>query len=120
MVDDDRRAGEVTRRLHSFVKRGEVELQPLDLNLVIQEVVRLLSNDAVLRNVDIVLELDPTLPPVLGDRVQVQQVVLNLMLNGCEAMGEVTTDDRRLVVRTQRTGADSVQATVQDCGPGMG
>jgi two-component system sensor kinase FixL len=119
IVDDNRRAGEVIRRLRGFLKRSAVELQPLNLNQVIREVVRLLSNEAMLRNVTIALTLDPILPPVRGDRIQLQQVVLNLMLNGFDSMAELMEGDRRLLVRTQRASATSIQTAVQDCGGGL-
>lgn len=74
--------------------------------------VRLLHSDAIIRHVSIVLELDPDLPPVRGDRVQLQQVLLNLMLNGFDAMAVRAIDDRQLVVRTQWVDAKMIQVAV--------
>jgi PAS domain S-box-containing protein len=119
VVEDDQRAGEVIRRLRNLLRKGEVELLPLNLNQLTQEAVRLLHSDAIIRHVAVVVELDPDLPPVPGDRVQLQQVLLNLMLNGFEAMAERATDDRQMVVRTQRVDAKTVQVAVQDCGSGL-
>jgi PAS domain S-box-containing protein len=119
VVEDDQRAGEVICRLRSFLKKSEPEFQPLNLNQVIREVVRIINSDVIIRNIALVLQLDPGLPPVRGDRVQLQQVILNLMLNGFDVMTELATDDRRLVVRTQRADAHTVQMAVQDCGRGI-
>jgi signal transduction histidine kinase len=119
VVEDDQRAGEVIRRLRNLLRKGEVELLPLNLNQLTQEVVRLLHSDAIIRHVAIAVELDPDLPPVPGDRVQLQQVLLNLMLNGFEAMAERPVDDRQMVVRTQRVDAKTIQVGVQDYGSGI-
>jgi signal transduction histidine kinase len=119
VVEDDQRAGEVIRRLRNLLRKGEVEFLPLNLNQLTQEVVRMLHSDAIIRHVAIVVELDPDLPPVPGDRVQLQQVLLNLMLNGFEAMAERATDDRQMVVRTQWVDAKTIQVAVQDCGSGL-
>jgi signal transduction histidine kinase len=119
VVEDDQRAGEVIRRLRNLLRKGEVELLPLNLNHLTQEVVRLLHSDAIIRHVAIVVELDPDLPPVPGDRVQLQQVLLNLMLNGFEAMAERATEDRQMTVRTLRVDAKTIQVAVQDCGSGL-
>jgi signal transduction histidine kinase len=119
VVEDDQRAGEVIRRLRNLLRKGKVELLPLNLNQLTQEAVRLLHSDAIIRHIAIVVELDPDLPPVRGDCVQLQQVLLNLMLNGFEAMAERATDDRQMVVRTQRVDAKTIQVAVQDCGSGL-
>ena len=88
IVDDDRRAVEVIHRLRGLLKKGQLELAPLDANEVVREVARLVGGDAVLRDVLVRLELADRLPPAHGDRVQVQQVILNLILNGLQAMAE--------------------------------
>ena len=75
-------------RLRGLLKKGGLELTELDVNEMVGEVARLVSGDAALRNVSVRLELAPGLPPVRGDRVQLQQVVLNLVLNGLDAMQE--------------------------------
>src|SRR5204863_78907 len=88
VIQDARRAGDVIKRLRDFLGKGEPKAMPLDLNALIQGVTKLVSSDAVIRNVTVRLELDPNLPLVTGDSVQLQQVVLNLMLNAMEAIGE--------------------------------
>ena len=82
IVADDKRAGDVIRRLRALVKKGDLEQVALDLNEVVSEVAWLVRNDAVIRNVSMSVELAADLPRVRGDRVQLQQVVLNLVLNG--------------------------------------
>jgi signal transduction histidine kinase len=119
IVEDDQRAGEVIHRLRGLLKKGEVELLPLNLNQVIQEVIRLLHSDAIIRHVRVELELDAGLPQVWGDRVQLQQVVLNLMLNGFDAMVDRDPKEREMVVRTQQLDAYTVLVAVQDCGSGL-
>jgi two-component system, LuxR family, sensor kinase FixL len=119
IVDDDHRASEVIRRLRGLLQKGELERLPLDLNQTIREVVRLVHSDVIIRQVALTLALDPALPPVCGDRVQLQQVVLNLMLNGLEAMTDTGLDERALIVCTKRPDAHTVQVEVQDSDSGL-
>jgi signal transduction histidine kinase len=119
IVEDDKRAGEVIRRLRSLLRKGDPQMKALDLNEALGEVARLVSADAVVRGVSIQLELADGLPPVLGDRVQLQQVALNLVLNGMEAMREPGTRERVLVLRTARAGPTTVRVVVQDSGAGI-
>jgi signal transduction histidine kinase len=119
IVTDDRRATEVIRRLRALVKKGDLEFVPLDLNELIREVARLMGSDAISRGISLSLELAADLPTVRGDRVQLQQVVLNLVLNGLDAMHEPGGDERTLVIRTARDGADAVAVSVQDAGTGI-
>jgi C4-dicarboxylate-specific signal transduction histidine kinase len=86
----------------------------------VRDVLRLLSSDIQLRHCRTVLQLDPKLPPVRADVVQLQQVVLNLVLNGLEAMDGTPTGDRRLTIDTARADGDHVEVTVRDAGPGIG
>lgn len=116
----DKRAAEVIQRLRDLLRKGESQQIPLGLNAVIRDVAKLVSSDAVIRNVTVTLVLDPDLPIVIGDRVQLQQVILNLLINGMEAMGESAGGERPLVVRTERTEAKGVQVSVRDAGMGLG
>ncbi|MGH7349830.1 MAG: sensor histidine kinase, partial [Candidatus Rokuibacteriota bacterium] len=100
IVEDDKRAGEVIHRLRGFLKKGNLELSTLDIGELVSQVARLVSSDAIIRNVVIRLDLAPDLPPVCGDRVQLQQVVLNLLMNGLDAMRESGVGERTLVLRT--------------------
>jgi C4-dicarboxylate-specific signal transduction histidine kinase len=119
IVEDDKRAGDVIGRLRFLIKKGDFEHASLDLNNVVGEVARLVRSDAAIRNVLLRLELAADLPRVRGDRVQLQQAVLNLVLNGLEAMPESPTGDRTLVILTARDGAGAVRVEVQDSGGGI-
>ena len=119
IVADDKRAGDVIRRLRALLKKGDLEFVSLDLNEIVSEVAWLMRSDAILRTVSMRLELAPDLPRVRGDRVQLQQVVLNLVLNGFEAKREPCAGDRTLVIRTARDGAAAVRVEVQDSGIGI-
>jgi signal transduction histidine kinase len=118
IIANDRRAAAVIERLRALLKKGESLLQPLDLNDVAREVLDLTHSDLLARRISITTRLASPLPPVLGDRVQLQQVVLNLMLNACEAMNDAEDGDRRI---TLETGVDSgfVQMALSDRGIGI-
>jgi signal transduction histidine kinase len=119
IVADDKRAAEVIRRLRALIKKGDLEYESLDLNEVVSEVTRLVRSDVASRNVSMSLELAPDLPKVHGDRVQLQQVVLNLVINSLEAMREPGAGVRTLVIRTARDDAAHVAVAVQDSGIGI-
>ena len=119
IVEDDKRAGAVIHRLRALLKKGNFERVSLDLNEIVSEVARLVRSDAVIRNVAMSVELAEGLPRVRGDRVQLQQVVLNLVMNGLEAMREPQTGDRKLVIRTTGNGATIVAVAVEDSGAGI-
>ncbi len=119
IVTDDRRATEVIRRLRALVKKGGLEFVLLDLNELVREVARLMQSDAIGRGISLGLELAADLPTVRGDRVQLQQVVLNLVLNGLDAMHESGAGQRTLIIRTARDVADAVAVSVQDAGTGI-
>jgi signal transduction histidine kinase len=119
IVADDKRAGDVIRRLRVLLKKGDLEFAWLDANEIVSEVAWLVRNDAVGRNVCMRLELAPDLANVRGDRVQLQQVVLNLVLNGFEAMRESGPGDRTLVIRTVRDGEAAVGISIEDSGSGF-
>ena len=118
IVEDDRRASDVIQRLRELLRKGEPKLSSLDLNVLIRDVVRLLGSDAIIRNVSIALELAPGLPVVSGDRVQLQQVILNLLVNAMDAVAEVSAADRRVTVRT-RSETQGIQVSVEDLGTGL-
>lgn len=119
IVEDDKRASAVISRLRGLLRRGAPELSLLDLNELTREVTRLVTGDAIAREVSIRLDLAPGLPPVQGDRVQVQQVFMNLILNGLDAMRESPAPERALVLRTAPDGAAAVRVTVRDAGTGI-
>ncbi len=119
IVEDDKRAGAVIHRLRSLLKKDTPEFTALDINEMVGEVARLVSGDAVLRNVSIRLDLAPRLSAVWGDRVQLQQVVLNLVLNGLDAMRESAGGERTLVLSTAGESPAAVRVGVGDSGTGI-
>src|SRR4029453_10871922 len=105
IVDDETRAADVIRRVRVLVKKGVLEHSPLDINGVVAEVAQLVRADMASRQVPRRLERASGLPMVRGDRVQLQQVVLNVVLNGIEAMREANGRDAALAIRTFGAGA---------------
>ena len=118
MIRDGKRASQVVERLRALARKAPAQTMPLDLNEVITEGAALLQRE--IQNHRIVLQLDLArdLPPVLADRVELQQVVINLMMNGMQAMEPVTDRPRRLVVRSSRHD-DEVLVSVRDTGVGI-
>jgi PAS domain S-box-containing protein len=100
IIRDDVRAAEVIQRLRSMLSRGEVSREPVDLNQVVRDMVELARGDLMTRNVSVSTNLDAG-ALVLGDRVQLQQVVLNLIVNACEAMSGISPDERELAISTR-------------------
>jgi signal transduction histidine kinase len=118
IVEDDKRAGEVIRRLRALLKKGEMQKRPLDINSVVDDVVRLTRNDLMNRDVAVSTELTPDLPPVVGDQIQLQQVLLNLVMNAWEAM-EAVSGTPQVHIRTRRTDGGGVEMSVSDRGGGI-
>jgi len=118
IVKSDHRAGAVIQRLRSMLRKEETQRRPLDLNEVVEESLRLMRSDLLNRKVMVSAELAEALPGVSGDRNQLQQVLLNLMINGCDAMDGLE-GDRRLLVRTRATPHGSVEVSVADRGAGI-
>ena len=116
---DGWRAGEVVRRLRLLLKKGEVQFQPLDVNEVVKSALNLIRSDLVNQNVALYTEFAPHLPAVNGDDVQLQEVLLNLVRNGCEAMADVEAVRRRLLVRTELAEGEEVRVFVVDRGCGI-
>jgi len=119
IVRDGNRAGEVITRIRALLKKAAPAKQPMDLNEAIREVIFLTQNAMDKNRVALRLELPPDLPNVFGDRVQLQQVILNLIVNAIDAMGTVEDRVRDLFIRTQRRGEGEVFVTVRDSGIGL-
>jgi len=119
IVADDRRANEVIQRLRSLLRRVRPELAPLAINELIGDVLTLLKREVSLRGITIEVHLDPDLPPVVGDRVQLQQVLLNLVLNAADAMADIAPESRGLIIRTGREEDGKVRVAVRDFGIGL-
>jgi C4-dicarboxylate-specific signal transduction histidine kinase len=119
IVNQDKRAGEVIHRLRLLLKKGKVEYQPLDVNDVVREVLKLVRNDLLNQRVTGQMELAPDLPAISGDRVQLQQVVLNLVMNGCDAIASGPAGDAKLIIRTGLINGEGIQVSVADHGVGL-
>ncbi len=118
IIDDGNRASEVIRRVRSLANKGGVEKLPLDVNDVAREVITLVQRELTKHRTSLRMELAPTLPMILGDRVQLQQVIINLVMNGSEAMQAVMDRPRELVIRSHQDEAQ-VRLSVTDCGVGI-
>lgn len=118
-IRDTMRATEVIKRLRAMFSRQSPPMEKIDLNEIAREVIALSARD--MREKFIVLEarLAPELPPVTGDRIQLQQVILNMVLNGIEAMAETEERPRRLLVRTALVSEDILTLSISDAGVGI-
>ncbi|MGY3693967.1 PAS domain S-box-containing protein [Bradyrhizobium sp. USDA 3240] len=119
IISDGNRAGEVIQRVRALVNKTTGQMAPLDINEAINQVIGLVQHELQSHLVSLQLDLAPALPPVVADRVQLQQVILNLVVNGIEAMQPVTDRPRELVIRTRQDDAGQILVTVTDCGVGV-
>lgn len=118
IVKDGHRASEVVARIRAFFKKAEPERSEIDINDLSEDVISMVDGEVRGNRVQVRTELTPDLPPALADRIQVQQVLLNLIINGIEAMSGVN-GSRELRIKSQRHENGSVQVTVGDSGPGF-
>jgi PAS domain S-box-containing protein len=119
IASDDKRAAEVINRMRALMKNAEARRQPLDVNELATEVLQLAHSELIQRKIAVTTRLTPSLPDIQGDRVQLQQVLLNLIMNACEAMAANDGIERILEVSTGRDATGSLQITVADRGPGI-
>jgi PAS domain S-box-containing protein len=119
IADLGTRAGEVISRIRTFLKKAVPIKTQLDINQVIHDVLALIPGELAMHDVSVVTELRSGLTPVMGDRIQLQQVILNLIVNGIEAMTSITDRPRVLLIRSQAHESGSAQVTVQDSGAGL-
>ncbi len=119
IVRDAKDAGEVVRRIRALFRRAAAEKTPLSLNDVIAEVLRLLAGELAKRGVSVETELSSDLPLLSGDRVQLQQLMLNLIMNGMEAMDSIRDRPRELFISSVRASPQSVRVAVKDQGTGV-
>jgi C4-dicarboxylate-specific signal transduction histidine kinase len=119
IVADGKRAGEVIARIRALTKRQAPRMEPLDVNRKVREVLALAEHELKTHDIVIRADLAPQLPSVAGDRVQLQQVLLNLIVNAIEAMSGVHDRARELNIVTAAKDAGAVVVEVRDSGPGL-
>jgi C4-dicarboxylate-specific signal transduction histidine kinase len=119
MIDDGNRASEVVRRIRGLAKYSSPHATLVNVNDVIEEVILLVRREIASSQVAVRLDLAQDLPAVLFDRVQLQQVIINLVVNGIQAMAENDARPRELIIRSSRSSADKVHITVTDTGIGI-
>jgi C4-dicarboxylate-specific signal transduction histidine kinase len=113
------RASDVIQRVRALANKSSIEKVPLDINDVVREIIALVQRELISHQVSLRTELAPALPMILGDRVQLQQVVINLVMNGIEAMQSITDRPRELVIRSRQDETPRVLVSVTDCGDGI-
>ena len=118
IVENDKRGGEVIRRLRAMLRKEASDFRPLEINAVVLDVLRIIRSDLLNRNTEVVLELAPALPAIVGDNIQLQQVLLNLIMNGCDAMADIQKD-RELRISTRVSPGEGVELVVSDLGRGI-
>ena len=119
IIKDGNRAAEVIRHVRALTNKTDTQKAPLDINDVVNEVIALVQRELFSHRVSLRTEFAPALPVVLADRVQLQQVTINLIMNGIEAMQPITDRPRELVIRSHQDEARQVLVTVEDCGVGI-
>jgi PAS domain S-box-containing protein len=119
VIDDSCRASEVIKRVRALAKKSDIERLPLDVNDLIREAIALVKHELSSHLVSLHTELAPSLPTILGDRVQLQQVIINLLMNGIEAMLPITDRPRAMVIRSSRDETSRAVVSVTDCGVGI-
>jgi signal transduction histidine kinase len=118
IIQDNQRATDIILRLRSLLKKSKPEMKPIDINTLINETTVLIATDATVRNVSLKLELESGLPLIQGDRIQLQQVLLNLVSNSFDAM-QSNLGPRELLIRTSRKGTNEIMVEVKDSGCGI-
>ena len=119
IVEDANRTSEVIRRVRALAKKTDTDKAQLDINELVREAMALVQRELSRHEVSLRMELAPGLPAIYGDRVQLQQVIINLVMNAIEAMQSVTDRPRRLAIRSGRDDLGRVFLTVADCGAGV-
>lgn len=119
IVEDDRRAGKVISRLRSLFMKGDCKKESVDIGELIEDVISLIATETDLRNVYLETRLQPTLAPVAGDRIQLQQVVINLIMNASEALKGTTEAEAKIIITTDTVEGEFVQVSIRDNGVGL-
>jgi signal transduction histidine kinase len=119
IIADDQRAGKIVQQLRTLGKKSVLERVPLNVYTLVQQVIHLVQRNALEKRVTLALDLTTDLPTVYGDRIQLQQVILNLVLNAFDAMQQTTSRPRVLAIRTIQQAANAIVVSFQDTGIGM-
>jgi signal transduction histidine kinase len=118
IVSEDRRASDVMQRLRALMKKTEVEFGPVHINNILKEVIEFMRSELIINNISLSQQLEKGLPMVNGDRTQIQQVFLNLIINACDAMKESKAKD--LLISSKIHNKDTVIVQVKDKGCSIG
>jgi PAS domain S-box-containing protein len=119
IIAQQRHAGGIILRMRAMMKKRRAQLLPLDMEALVREVLRLIRSELLVRNVTVITDMAPRLPLVRGDRVQLQQVVLNLVMNACDALKTKPGSNHAVTVQAKRLEVGQVQVAVSDRGPGF-
>jgi two-component system sensor kinase FixL len=119
IVEDDARAGDIIRRLRSFFKRENLTKTRIDLGKAVGEIARIVQSDAVIRNVNLAFDVSPQAPTVAGDRIQLQQAIINLVLNAFDAAANVKQGPREVVLKIPAIENGWARISVRDSGDGI-
>ncbi|PJG56732.1 PAS domain-containing sensor histidine kinase [Bradyrhizobium forestalis] len=119
IIEDGKRASDVIRHVRALAKRSDIEMAPLDISVVMREAVALVQREMASHAVSVRMELSSALPRIFGDRIQLQQVLINLIKNGIEAMEGVDDRPRELAIRSVADDNGAVLVSVSDCGVGI-
>jgi len=119
ILEQGQRAGEIIARIRAMLKKDPGQMARQDVNSAVKDVLEMVRSDLVIRRVTPILRLDPQLPPVSGHGVQLRQVLLNLVMNACDAMSDVPPDQRQLTIESRRVAAEEVEVSVTDSGTGF-
>jgi C4-dicarboxylate-specific signal transduction histidine kinase len=119
VVNDGNRASEIIRHVRALANKADIEKVPLDINGIVRDVIVLVQRELTSHRVSLRMELAPLLPMILGDRVQLQQVIINLVMNGIEAMQPITDRPRELAIRSAHDEKRQALVSVTDCGVGI-
>ncbi len=119
IILDDKRTADVIRKLRALFRKAEIEKTSFDVTSLLDDTLVIFKSEAIIRNVSIKMESDKTLPPVIGDQVQLQQVILNLIMNASEAMADLEVDSRKVIITLEREDEKSVKIAIRDFGIGI-
>jgi two-component system sensor kinase FixL len=119
IIIDNRRADDVIGKVRALMRKGVFHITALNMKDLVQDILPLVTSHRAMRKIALEVELDDTIPLVAGDRIQLQQVILNLILNSLEAVMNMKTESRSILVRTYQQDTRTITLSVKDNGPGI-